>query len=181
MTKKSVLFCFLAVFACLAFAQDEGGLIEGDGWAFLASAPSGWVRDGQSLHIQGIDALFCRAGDKFSPSTLHLYVSPTPRIKAADEPASLTAFMQEDEGSFMASYPGILVKDLEPYNPGMGYVFPLRDLDDTVGGYYQALAYYESKGAFFVFVLACRSPEERAAARPALLELLSSFIYVDKE
>jgi hypothetical protein len=181
MPKQIVLVCFLAAFSCLVFAQDEGGLIEGDGWAFFASAPSGWVRDGCSLHAQGIDALFCKAGDTFSPSTLHLYVCPTPRTKAKDEPDSLSAFMQDDEESFMASSPGVLVKTLDPYDPGMGYSFPLRDLDDTVDGYYQALAYYEGQGAFFVFVLACRSPEEREAARPALLELLSSFTYVDKE
>lgn len=181
MPKKSVLVCILAAFAFVAFAQDKGGLIEGDGWAFLASVPSGWVRDDRSLHSQGIDALYYKAGANFSPQGLHMYISPTPRTKAKDEPSSLSAFMQEDEESFMASYPGILVKDLEPYDPGMGYAFPLRDLDDTVDGYYQALAYYEGEGAFFVFVLACRSPAEREAERPALTELLSSFTYVDKE
>jgi hypothetical protein len=179
MPRKSFLVCALVSIAILAFAQDEGVLVEGTGWAFLAPAPAGWVRDGHSLRSQGIEALFCKAGTRFSPSSLHLYVCPTPRT--ADCPSSLADFMRADEDSFMASYPGILVKDLEHYDTGLGYSFPLRELDDTVDDYYQALAYYEGRGAFFVFVLACRSPEEREAERPALLELLSSFTYLDKE
>lgn len=179
MPSKCFLVCVLAAISCLSFAQEGGVLVEGKGWAFLAEAPTGWVRDGRSLASQGIEALYCKEGTRFSPSSLHLYVCPSP--KDMDGPENLVDFIEEDEASFMAAYPGILVKDLAPYDTGMGYSFPLRELDDTLDGYYQALAYYEGEGAYFVFVLACRSPEEREAERPALVELLSSFTYLDKE
>jgi hypothetical protein len=57
----------------------------------------------------------------------------------------------------------------------------MRELDDSENGYYQALAYYEGEKAFFVFVLTCRSPDERQVERDALLELLDSFTYIRKE
>jgi hypothetical protein len=179
MPKKSILFCILMALSLLAFCEDKDGVIEGKGWAFLAAAPNGWVRDGKSLRSQGIEALYCKLGAQFSPATIHLYISPT--NKSENAPSSLDEFIREDKASFMASKQGIVVKDLLPYDPGMGYVFPRCDLDDSVDGYYQALAYYEGSGAYFVFVLACRSSAEREAERGALLELLSSFTYLEKE
>jgi hypothetical protein len=178
MSKRCSVAFILAFVAFLAFA-DEGGLIEGEKWAFLVSPPAGWVRDSASLRSQGIQGLFYKAGSRFDPSELHIYISPSPKKEGG--PFTLAEFVEADEESFMVSYPGILVKDLKPYAPGMGYVFTVRELDDANDGYYQELAYYAGDAAFFVFVLSCRSPEEREGERHALFELLDSFTYISKE
>jgi hypothetical protein len=180
MAKKAALAIAMAILTILAFAQgDKGGLIEGEGWAFLVSAPEGWVRDGATLRAQGIRALFYRAGSVYSPSGLHIYISPVP--KKPGGPASLSEFLEADEAAFMKSDPGSSIADRGPYNPGLGYSFVLKDFEDRNEGFFQALAYYDGLQAYFIFVLSCRDAQERERERPAFLELLDSFTYIAKE
>jgi|GEM_PF-2115060 hypothetical protein len=181
MAKKAALAITLVAFGVLrVFAQgDEGGLIEGNKWAFLVSAPTGWVWDARTLRIQGISGLFYKAGTEYSPSKLNIYISPT--SKGPGEPVALSDFIQADEATFMKSNPGTIIKDIAPYSPGLDYRFILRDFDDQNENYYQSLAYYEGEDAFFIFVLSCRSPAEREDERASFLELLDSFVYIRKE
>jgi hypothetical protein len=180
MLRKAMLTLALALCVLPSFAEKaEGGLISGDGWAILVSAPAGWVWDSVALRPQGIWGLFYKAGERYSPAKLHIYISPT--AKKADGPASLAEFMEADKASFMSFDPDLGVKALPPYSPGMDYEFAMRELDDSDNGYYQVLAYYEGEKAYFVFVLSCRSPDERQAERGALLELLDTFTYIRKE
>ena len=180
MAKKASFFFAVLVSASLAFAQDNsGGLIEGDLWAFLVSAPDGWVSDSVSLRHQGIQGLFCKAGSKYSPDSLHMYISPTRKTSGVS--GSFGDFVKADEDSFMKSDPGNIVTDLSPYSPGMEYLFLLKDFDDRSGGYFQSIAYYEGEDACFVFVLFCRSVQEREFCRASFLELLDSFTYIRKE
>ena len=180
MAKKGIFFLAFALSAFLAVSQDSrGGLIEGDGWAFLISAPEGWVWDGATLRLHGIRGLFYKAGTSYSASALHIYISPT--TKKPGESASLAQFINDDEASFMKAEPGIFEKDLPPYQAGPGYEYLLKDFDDANGNFYQTIGYYEGEAAYFIFVLSCRSPAEREAERPAFLELLDSFTYVKKE
>jgi hypothetical protein len=180
MLKKVALVLALALSSLFSFAEEAaGGLISGDTWAILASAPEGWIWDNSSLRSQGILGLYYKKGQRFSPSKLHIYISPTP--KTDNGPRTLSEFVEADQAAFMGSRPGVLVKALEPYSPGLDYCFVMRDFDDSNDGYYQALAYYEGEDAFFIVILACRAPEERAAERGALIELLDSFTYIRKE
>ena len=180
MAKKTALFFAFALSCLLAAAQAaRGGLIEGDNWAFLVSAPVGWIWDSTALRLHGIRGLFYKAGTEFSPSRLHIYISPT--RKRPGGPASLNDFIKQDETAFMGTKPGTNVTDLSPYAPGMDYVFVLKDYDDTNEGYYQAIAYYEGEDAYFVFVLSGRSAQERESERASFHELLDSFTYIHKE
>lgn len=180
MAKKAALFLGLAFAALLASAQDgSGGLIEGDRWAFLVSAPEGWILDAVPLRHQGIQGLFHKEGVDFSPSALHMYVCPT--TKKPDGAANLREFIQEDEAAFMKSAPGLVIRMLPAYSTAMDYNFPLRDFDDAGEGFYQEIAYYEAEEAYFVFVLFCRSALEREGERPSFRELLDSFTYIRKE
>ncbi len=184
MSKKPAFLLVLALAGGLsagpAFSQGgEGGLVEGEGWAYLASAPRGWVRDSRALGHQGILGLFYKAGSSYSPSALHIYISPSPKGPGAA--ASLEDFMEEDRSSFMDDDGSVQVTDLAAYAPGLGYSFELKDFDEPEEGQYQAIAYYEGEAAYFVFVLSCRSAEERERERPSFLELLDSFTYVAKD
>ena len=180
MKRNAAVFCALALSAMLAFAQEGGGgLIEGDTYGFLVSAPKGWVWDSSSLRHQGIWGLYYRAGTRFSPSKLHIYINPVQ--KASHSPATLEDFIGSDEERYMKSNPGNVVIDLAPYSPGLDYNFVLKDFDDKSRGYYQSIAYYEGEDAYLVFVLFCRSANERDRERASFLELLDSFTYIHKE
>ena len=180
MVKKACISLVLTLCVLLSYAENaKGGLISGDGWAILVSAPEGWVWDSVSLRSQGIWGLFYKEGAIYSPSKLHVYISPTE--KAVNGPASLAEFMDADETAFMSFDTDLLVKDLAPHTPGLDYYFAIRELDDSENGYYQTLAYYEGEKAFFVFVLSCRTPAERELERGSFFELLDSFTYIRKE
>ncbi len=180
MAKKGTVVFALAFWVILVFAQgDGGGLIEGDKWAFLVSAPNGWIWDAKTLHIHGIEGLFYKAGTPYSPSRLHMYIYPSP--KKPGGPASLADFIAADEGIYMKSNPGTKIIELEPYSAGLDYRFLLRDFDDRNESYYQSLAFYEGEDAFFVFVLSTRSEEERVLEQAAFHGLLDSFTYIRKE
>jgi hypothetical protein len=180
MSRKAFFALVLALCALPFYADDAaGGLISGDGWAILVSAPEGWVWDSATLRAHGIQGLFYKAGEHYSPAKLHIYISPT--AKTASGPASLSEFIKADEIAFMSSDTDIRIKDLAPYSPGLDYHFAMREFDDSDNGYYQSLAYYEGERVFFVFVLSCRSSDERQRERDALLELLDSFTYIRKE
>lgn len=180
MAKKAALAFALALLACIGFSQGNGGgLIEDHTWAFLVSAPPGWILDGKTLRIHGIQGLFYKEGTRYSPSELNMYISPSQ--KKPGGPANLGDFIATDEATYMKSKPGTEILDLAAYAPGMGYNFVLRDFDDRNEGYYQSLAFYEGEDAFFVFVLSCRSVAERQNEQAAFHSLLDSFTYVRKE
>jgi hypothetical protein len=180
MARKASLFLVLALAGATAFAQEGlGGMIEGKGWAFLVSAPEGWVLDTATLKRQGIEGLFYKKGTSFVPTQLHMYIDPV--AKKPDGPANLGDFVASDRATYMEAAPGTKVLDLSPRTTGMDYSFVLKDFDDLNEGYYQAVAYYEGEDAYFVFVLFCRDSIERDSERGAFLELLDSFTYIRKE
>ena len=166
-------------FTAISLTAQAGGLIEGKGWAFLVSAPEGWVWDANTLRYQGVQGLFYKQGAKFSPSSLHMYIHPTG--KKAGEVTAFGDFIEADEATFMKTDSVNVVKVLAPYSSGANYDFILKDFDDPNESFYQSIAYYDAEGAYFVFILFCRSEGERDRERPAFLELLDSFTYISKE
>jgi hypothetical protein len=180
MGKKAALLLGLALSTLLAFAQDEsGGLIEGESWAFLISAPDGWVLDNITLHRQGTEGLFYKKGTEFSPDELHMYIRPT--AKKPGGTVNLREFIQADEASLYKSAASPSIKELSPYSTSMEYSFVLRDFDDRDEGFYKAIAYFEGEEGYFTFVLSCRSALERDRERVSFRDLLDSFTYIRKE
>jgi hypothetical protein len=180
MPGKAVLTLIFICGAFLSFAEGpEGGLISGETWGILVSAPQGWVWDRQAIRPQGVEALFCKEGERYSAFALHISINS--QEKGAGGPSALTKFMEEEKAAIAAADTDLVFRDLPAYSPGMEYHFALRELDEPGKGYYQTLAYYEGEKAFFSFILSCRSPEERTRERGALLELLDSFTYLSKE
>jgi hypothetical protein len=180
MRKKASFFFVLICCAAISFAQDSsGGLISGEDWGILVSAPTGWVWDVQAYRPRGTEALFRKEGERYSAFALNISINS--QEKNAGGPVSLAKFMEADKTSLLASDSELVVRELSDYSPGMEYRFALRELDEPGKGYYQTLAYYEGGRAFFTIVLSCRSPEERASESGALLKLLDTFVYLSKE
>jgi hypothetical protein len=154
MTKKAILLLVLAFSGLLARAQaQDGGLIEGDRWAFLVSA------------------LFYKESSKFSLAEVYMYIVPSP--KEPDGPASLEKFILADVG--------VSSRNFAVYVTGMEYRFYVLDFEDPHEDAYKAKAYYEGEDAYFTFILVCFSAKERAQERASFSELLDSFTYIRKE
>jgi hypothetical protein len=170
----------LAAAPITAAAEDaQGGIVYGEGWAFMAMAPEGWTWDPITMRNRGLQGLFYKAGTLYSPDSLHMYVSPSPKTPAS--PRGLAEFIAADESLFKKQSPGISIKRLPPRETGPGYAFVRVELDDAATGYYQELAYYEGDACYFVIVLTCRSAEERAREIAAFDELVDSFTCITSE
>jgi hypothetical protein len=124
MVRKAVFALALGMCALLSFAEsDKGGLISGDGWALLVSAPAGWIWDSVTLRPQGILGLFYKAGASYSPSKLHIYISPTAKSRRMGPPPWPSSWTRTKPPS-CPSDAGLLVKDTcAPYSPGPGLPF----------------------------------------------------------
>jgi hypothetical protein len=157
----------------------QGGIVYGDGWAFMAMAPEGWTWDPITMRNHGIQGLYYKAGTLYAPTALHMYVSPSPKGPAA--PRTLASFIAAEEAAFKKLSPGIAIKRLAPLETGPGYAFVRTELDDAASGYYQELAYYDGEACYFVIVLTCRSAEERDRELGAFEELVDSFTCINKE
>jgi hypothetical protein len=179
MCRKAIATFLVILCASWALAQEKGGLVEGTDWAYLASAPAGWVLDRKVLRAQGIEGLFYKDGARYKAAALHLYIQP--REKDGGAEGSLAAFMKADQEAYMGAHPGTLIRSLPAYTNAMDYAYPRLEFDDPADHCYQSLAYYEGQRCYFIFVLYCSSPEERSRESDALMELLDSFTYLQKE
>jgi hypothetical protein len=179
MCRKAIATFVAILCVSMALAQEKGGLVEGQDWAYLASAPVGWILDRKVLRSQGIEGLFYKEGGRYISTALHLYIQP--REKSDGAPGTLNAFMKADQDAYMSAHPGTLVRSLSVYKNAMDYSYPRLEYDDPAERCYQSLAYYEGQRCYFIFVLYASSPEERSRESDALLELLDSFTYLQKE
>jgi hypothetical protein len=170
---------FLAAILSAGAEDGRGGIVYGDGWAFMAMAPDGWTWDPITMRNHGIQGLYYKAGTIFSPTVLHMYVSPSPMGPAS--PRTLASFIAAEEAAFRKQSPGIGIKRLQPLETGPGYSFVRVELDDAASGYFQELAYFDGEACYFAIVLTCRSAEERERERGAFEELVDSFTCIGAE
>jgi hypothetical protein len=157
----------------------RGGIIRGDGWTFMAMAPEGWVWDPITLRGHGVQGLFYLAGTIYDPTSLHLFVSPSPKGPAS--PRDLARFVAADEVALRRLSPGISVRRLPPLETGPGYSFVRVSLDDAANGYFQEIAYLDGEACYFSIVLSCRSAAERGRRIGAFEELVDSFTLIEQE
>ena len=180
MNAKALFIPVLMCFTCFLFSEgQDGGLISGPDWGILVSAPAGWVRDVQAIPPRGVEALFRKAGERYSLFGLSISVIPQEKVQGG--PGSLAEYTKAEKAALVAADPDLVLRELASYSPGLDYSFALRELDEPGRAYYQTIAYYEGPRAFFAFVLSCRSSEEREREKAALFELLDSFVYLSKE
>lgn len=171
--------CLLAAPGSAAGENVRGGIIRGDGWTFMAMAPEGWVWDPITMRGHGVQGLFYLAGTLYDPTSLHMFVSPSP--KGPSSPRDLARFVAADEAALRKHSPGISVRRRPPLETGPGYSFVRVSLDDPASGYFQEIAYLDGEACFFSIVLSCRSAEERALQIGAFEELVDSFILIEQE
>jgi hypothetical protein len=157
----------------------RGGIVRGEGWAFLAMAPEGWIWDPITMRGHGVQGLFYKAGSIYDPAALHMFVSPSPKGPTA--PSDLARFVAADEAALRKHSPGIALSRLPSLETGPGYSFVRVSLDDAAAGYFQEIAYLDGEACYFSIVLSCRSSAERGREIGAFEELVDSFTLIEQE
>jgi hypothetical protein len=108
-----------------------------------------------------------------------MYIVPYP--KGGDYPSDLDSLIAWDCDYFREGNPGLRIARYKDAELGDFSACRLFTFDDADRGYYMLHGYATEEKASFAFVLVARSAEERAASEAAYLELLKSFVYMDKE
>lgn len=171
-SRRLPAFVALAVLCGPAlFAQAVS--VRGSLWAFVAKAPDGWVQDRRSLFRSGIEALFVpaaaaaeSASGAYRSDGIYLLIAPpgaalpAPEIDAAAAPAGRLETASFQEVRLYARTDAAAEQAGGQAAPELHRLFGILDA-----------------GEFrFLFLLSAPSAAELEAARPALEQLVESFV-----
>jgi len=177
------IICACLVFClCIPFFADEakGGFIYGNNWSYMISAPAGYTWDSTSLQQNGIWGLFWETKlGKYIPQKHNMFINPV--MKGNGYPSDLESLIKWDIDYYKENTPGLIVEYYKDIVLGDKQKAKAYIYNDKNRNYYSISAYVCEKNASFVFVLVDRSIEDRKKHEKAFEELLSSFIYMNKE
>ena len=171
-----VLGCVLLFAAQAVFAQKSevqtSGILYGQNWACMVTAPKGWLMDQQRLAQYGIYALFYEQGKTFGGDTPIIYIN-TQKL-SADTDEALQAFVQADIANYQkrqatiseVTLPDVTEKTLVCYRLEMG-----NNLE--------VVAYTRYKDCGFLAVLTAHDEKTLAANTEKLAEVINAMTYMD--
>jgi hypothetical protein len=100
-----------------AYEEGEGGILYGKGWAFLISAPKGWVMDDQGNGGQ-VNVAFYRRGESFAQGEATMYGVVVGKVKGEDD--TLDKVIRSDIQQTKEHDPGMKAQRGEPIEIGEG-------------------------------------------------------------
>lgn len=171
----------LALASGCAFSRgaspDNSGLVYGESYAFLVSAPRGWVLDNQTGASNGLQAVFYPEGSSWQNASAIMYVNVAQR-KAKDE---LDSFITADLEKFrkgsqdLQATPGVAIETADKK------LAQVRHLSGDEWGNSEAVAYVQENTVFVMIVLSGRTLPSYQAALPAFTELVKSYKLMTEE
>jgi len=94
-----LLTIFGAGNAFAASAANTGGIMYGENYAFMISAPAGWVLDNESGKPDGLDAVFYHEGSSWLNAEMVMYINAASLDNNKDY-STLDQFMKYDAENF---------------------------------------------------------------------------------
>jgi hypothetical protein len=73
---------------------NQAGILYGRGYAYILSAPKGWVMDDETGRSEGLEAVFYRQGESWAAGAAVLYANVAPKVKGQDD--TLAKIIQYD-------------------------------------------------------------------------------------
>jgi hypothetical protein len=98
-----------------AYEEGEGGILYGKGWAFLISAPKGWVMDDQGNGGQ-VNVAFYRRGESFAQGEATMYGMVVGKVKGEDD--TIDKVIRSDIQQTKEHDPGMKTQRGEPIEIG---------------------------------------------------------------
>jgi len=158
----------------------NSGIIYGDKWSYVFSAPNGYTWDSESMQKHGIWGLFWETSQgKFIPQKHNIFINPIK--KGNGFPSDIDSLIKWDIDFYIQNTPGLVVNYLKDFLLGDGKIAKAYTFDDKGKNYYSMSAYVCEENASFVFVLVDRSVSDRNSHLSAFGELLKSFVYMNKK
>lgn len=176
-----VLFGFLL--SCLvaapiqAAAIPEGGscIPYGRNWAFMMSAPPGWVGECHAERTTGATVAYWPVGSAWGEAASVLYVSVSKKTDG-----SLAKVIAEDEASFRERNPDGVIARGDPIKTSDGTPLTVSMTSGLGNGRVEVIAYAEQASVVLIIGMTSRTEADRDLAMPAFRALIGSYMKIDK-
>ena len=175
----TLIFSVLPIF--VLFPQDEsnGGILYGDNWAYITSAPEGWIMDQESMAHYGIYALFYERGKKFGYPTPIIYIN-TNKLKGPSDEALMEFIVSDLERNKIS---GSTITELNKqfpeftkYNHAIYYMYNIINSR----GQYETILYTRFKETGFLIVLNTPNIETLNNLFPKMEKVIEKVRFIDK-
>ena len=176
-----VLLGFLLVQALLAAEKEfgGGGIVYGEGHAFLIDAPPGWVLDTRSGVPDGLHAVFYPRGSSWSESPTVMYA--TWASKKKEGVSTVQQMIDKDVANFKKDNPSMVITESLPLKTGDGKMALVRLFRGGQEGNFEAVAYVGEKAGVAVLVMASHNQVAFNKAIPAFEKLVSSYQFYTED
>lgn len=174
MKKRSISFLLTIFLSTLIFAQEvsTGGILYGENWACLVTAPKGWIMDQSSFAQYGIYGLFYEETKKLGGNTPIIYINTTKLSDATDK--AMNNYISYDINSYIqrgaevqeAKLTGIKEKELKTYQI-------------ISGNNIELCSYTRYKNCCFLIILTAHTQEDIKSCIPQLKEVINNMNYMD--
>ena len=166
MKKGFISFLFIFFLTSYIFAQDvsTGGILYGENWACLVTAPKGWIMDQSSFAQYGIYGLFYEETKKLGGNTPIIYINTTKLSDATDK--AMNNYISYDINSYIqrgaevqeAKLTGIKEKELKTYQiiSGNNNEFSISSkifMSESVNKYLKVASIEGSINSYNIFAL----------------------------
>jgi hypothetical protein len=183
-SRASLIAVLLGLFLVQALLATEkefggGGIVYGEGYAFMIEAPKGWVLDTRSGVPDGLQAVFYPRGSSWSESPTVMYAAWASKKK--EGVTTLQQIIDKDLTNFKKENPSMVITESRPLKTGDGKKALVRLFKGDQGGNFEAVAYVDEKAGVAVLVLT--SPEQAAFTKavPAFEKLVSSYHFYTED
>jgi len=179
MKAKTILIVLLTFLINSVFAQENkrSGIIYGQNYAFIVTAPVGWIMDSDSLSQQGIFGLFYEEGKKFGSqnNTPIIYIVTLSLNNASDD--ALIKFAQEDINGYTTN--GAKTERINRQYKRSDMLYLTYNVNLT-NGRFETFVFTRYKNNCFIIILNVSSVDQRNELLPKLNEVIDSMSFMDR-
>jgi hypothetical protein len=160
-----------------AHEQGQGGILYGPGYAFLISAPKGWIMDDQAGQSQGVPVVFYHRGESWLGGDPTMYVNLSYKVKGQDD--TIQKVIQYDIEQTRKQDPEMKAEAAAPLQTGDGRKAVVYTFSGPGRGRSQEqVAYLDTPQVVMMLVLSARTEATYKAALPDYLRLVRSFAFL---
>lgn len=171
-----LLLCLGAVPILAADIPDGGTCVPyGRNWAFMMSAPAGWVGECHAERSTGATVAYWPVGSSWGEAASVMYVSVSNKTDS-----SLAKVIAEDEASFRQRNPEGVIARGDPIKTSDGTPLAVSMTSGLGNGRVEVIAYAEQASVVLIIGMTSRTAADRDLAMAAFRALIGSYMKIDK-
>jgi hypothetical protein len=156
--------------------QMPGGIIYGNDWAYLVTAPDGWIMDSESLSHYNIYALFYEDGKTFGGKTPIIYINVTGLNNDTDE--EMIKYIDWDLGNNIKQ--GAKVTKLNDQFKEISDIYFIYNIENS-RGQFETIIYRRYKNTCFSIILNAPDENTRKQLFQKMVDIINGMKFMDKE